>query len=341
MPIDLAIDFGTSKTVLLCGNKILLEQPTVATVDSETWQPVCFGDKARDMIGRLSENYESVFPIQRGMIADYDIAEQMMTEYFTRSLDKHLIKPRVIIAMPAGATSIQRRSLENAAEISGGRSVQVIDSGVAAALGMGIDFSSARGKMVVDIGAGVTDIATLSSGGIVQCESAPIGSMDFDEAIIRYIRKEFNVLIGNLSAEELKKQIGSVICRPEEVIIKAKGRNLFTGLPQIFEISSSDIYSAIKDTAVSILSAISSVLEKTPPDIVADIMSDKIHVTGGGALINGMSEFLSDNLNVDIHIRSDAEYSVVKGANAVLTNPELLDNIDYQLKNIQDLIVED
>lgn len=341
MPIDLAIDFGTSKTVLLCGNKILLEQPTVATVDSETWEPVAFGEKARNMIGRLPEHLESVFPIQRGMIADYDIAEQMLTEYFSTSLGKRLIKPRIIIAMPSGATSIQRRSLENAAEIAGGRRVQVIDSGVAAALGMGIDFSKPGGKMIVDIGAGVTDIATLSAGGIVQCDSAPIGSNDFDEAIIKYVRKEFNVLIGSLTAEEIKKQIGSVVPRGVEVVIKAKGRNLFSGLPQLFEITSSDVYAAMKDTAMAIFSAINGVIERTQPNIVADIMCDKVYVTGGGALINGMGELLEQNLNTEIHIRSDAEYSVVKGANAALKYPELIKNIDYQLKNIQDLIVED
>lgn len=341
MPIDLAIDFGTSKTVLLCGNKILLEQPTVATVDSETWEPVAFGEKARNMIGRLPEHLESVFPIQRGMIADYDIAEQMLTEYFSTSLGKRLIKPRIIIAMPSGATSIQRRSLENAAEIAGGRRVQVVDSGVAAALGMGIDFSKPGGKMIVDIGAGVTDIATLSAGGIVQCDSAPIGSNDFDEAIIKYVRKEFNVLIGSLTAEEIKKQIGSVVPRGVEVVIKAKGRNLFSGLPQLFEITSSDVYAAMKDTAMAIFSAVNGVIERTPPDIVADIMCDKVYVTGGGALINGMGELLEENLNTEIYIRSDAEYSVVKGANAALKYPELIKNIDYQLKNIQDLIVDD
>ena len=341
MPIDLAIDFGTSKTVLFCGNKILLEQPTVATVDSETWEPVAFGEKARNMIGRLPEHLESVFPIQRGMIADYDIAEQMLTEYFSTSLGKRLIKPRIIIAMPSGATSIQRRSLENAAEIAGGRRVQVIDSGVAAALGMGIDFSKPGGKMIVDIGAGVTDIATLSAGGIVQCDSAPIGSNDFDEAIIKYVRKEFNVLIGSLTAEEIKKQIGSVVPRGVEVVIKAKGRNLFSGLPQLFEITSSDVYAAMKDTAMAIFSAINGVIERTSPDIVADIMCDKVYVTGGGALINGMGELLEENLNTEIYIRSDAEYSVVKGANAALKYPELIKNIDYQLKNIQDLIVDD
>lgn len=338
MPIDLAIDFGTSKTVLLSGNKIILEQPTVATVDSETWEPVAFGDKARDMIGRLPEHLESVFPIQRGMIADYDVAEQMLTEYFTSSMGKRLIKPRVIIAMPSGATSIQRRSLENAAEIAGGRRVQVIDSAVAAALGMGIDFTKPGGKMVVDIGAGVTDIAMLSSGGIVQCDSAPIGSLDFDDAIIKYVRREFNVLIGQLTAEELKKQIGSVVPRKEEVIIKAKGRNLFSGLPQLFEITSTDVYLAMKDTAQSLFAAINGVIERTPPDIVADIMCDKVYVTGGGALVNGMAELLGKNLNTDINIRSDAEHSVVKGAQAALKQPKLIKNIDYQLRNLQDLI---
>ena len=340
MPIDLAIDFGTSKTVLLSGNKILLEQPSVATVDSETWEPICFGERAKNMIGRLPEHLETVFPIQRGMVADYDLAEQMLTEFMTRALDKHLIKPRVIIAMPSGANSIQRRSLENAAEIAGGRRVKVIDSAVAAALGMGIDFTHPGGKMIIDIGAGVTDIATLSAGGIVQCDSAPIGSSDFDEAIIKYVRKEFNILIGNLTAEEIKKQIGSVIPRQEEITIQAKGRNLFSGLPQLFEITSSDVYAAIKDTAWSLFGAINAVIERTPPDIVADIISDRIYVTGGGSLVNGMCDLLSENINADVYIRNDAEYSVVKGAQVALKQPKLIENIDYQLKNIQDLIVE-
>ena len=340
MPIDLAIDLGTSKTVLLCGTKILLEQPSVVTVESETWEPVHFGDKAFDMIGRLPDYLETVFPIQRGMIADYDLAEQMLTDYMTRSLGKHLIKPRVIIAMPSGANSIQRRSLENAAEIAGGRRVQVIDSAVAAALGMGIDFSLPKGKMIVDIGAGVTDIAMLSAGGIVQCDSAPIGSMDFDEAIIKYVRKEFNVLIGNLTAEDIKKQIGAVVPRKEEVVIKAKGRNLFSGLPELFEITSTDVYLAMKDTALALFKAINSVIELTPPDIVAAVISDRIYLTGGGALVNGMCDLLSENLNADVYVRDDAEYSVVKGAQAALKQPDLIKNIDYQLKNIQDLIVE-
>ena len=340
MPIDLAIDFGTSKTVLLSGNKILLEQPSVATVDSETWEPICFGERAKNMIGRLPEHLETVFPIQRGLVADYDLAEQMLTEFMTRALDKHLIKPRVIIAMPSGANSIQRRSLENAAEIAGGRRVKVIDSAVAAALGMGIDFTHPGGKMIIDIGAGVTDIAMLSAGGIVQCDSAPIGSSDFDEAIIKYVRKEFNILIGNLTAEEIKKQIGSVIPRQEEITIQAKGRNLFSGLPQLFEITSSDVYAAIKDTAWSLFGAINAVIERTPPDIVADIISDRIYVTGGGSLVNGMCDLLSENINADVYIRNDAEYSVVKGAQVALKQPKLIENIDYQLKNIQDLIVE-
>lgn len=340
MPIDLAIDFGTAKTVLLCGNKILLEQPTVATVDSETWEPICFGDRAKEMIGRLPDELETVFPIQRGMIADYDISEQMLTEYFKNSLGKRLIRPRITIAMPSGATSIQRRSLENAAEIAGGRRVRVIDSAVAAALGMGVDFKSPGGKMIVDIGAGVTDIAVLSAGGMVLCESFPVGSADFDEAIIKYVKKEFNILIGSLTAEELKKQIGSVLPRSEEVVIKAKGRNLFTGLPQIFDISSTDIYSAMQDTANGIMSSVGSVIERTPPDLVADIMSDRIYVTGGGSLTNGMKELISQKTGAEVYTRSDSKYSVVKGAYAALKSPEILKNIDYKLKNIQDIIVE-
>lgn len=340
MPVDIAIDLGTSKTVLLSGNKILLEQPTVATVDSETWEPICFGDRAKSMVGRTSENLETVFPIQRGMIADYDVAEQMLKEYMDNSLGKKLIKPRIVVAMPAGATSIQYRSVANAAEIAGGRRVQVINSAVAAALGMGLDFTKPGGKMVVDIGAGITDIATLSAGDIVQCDSAHVGSLDFDEAIVKYVRKEFNVLIGMLTAEEIKKQIGSAVKRKEEVVITAKGRNLFSGLPQLFEISSTDVYLAIFDVVKSICTAIRSVIEKTAPDIVSDIMSDRVYVTGGGALLNGMDEMLSDFLRCDVFITHDTSYTVVKGAQIALKHPELLKNIDSRVRNIQDLIVE-
>ena len=323
MPVDIAIDLGTSKTVLYSANKILLEQPTVAAVDSETWQPICFGDRAKSMIGRTSEDREVVFPIQRGMIADYDVAEQMLSDYMSKAVGKHLIKPRVIIAMPEGATSIQRRSASNAAISAGGRRVQVIDTAVAAALGMGIDFSDAGGKLVVDIGAGVTDVAALSAGGIVQCDSAPIGSLDFDEAIIRYV----------------KKQIGSVIGRKEQVIIKAKGRNLFTGLPQLFEISSDDVYTAMHETVVSMCNVIKSVIEKTSPDAVADIMSQKIYVCGGGALINGMEEMLSEYLSSEVKVHRDARHCVAKGALLSLKMPELLKNSDYELRNIEDLVI--
>ena len=340
MPVDIAVDFGTSKTVLACGNKIVLCQPTVAAVDSESWQPLCFGDKAKSMIGRTPKAIETVFPIQRGMIADYDIAEQMLKAYMDISFGKRLIKPRIIIAMPEGATSIQRRSVANAAETAGGRSVQVVDTAVAAALGMGIDFVAPDGKMVVDIGAGVTDIAILSSGGIVQCQSAPIGSFDFDDAIIKYVRKECNVLIGGLTAEDIKKQIGSVVPRREEVVITAKGRNIFSGLPQIFEVSSTDVYDAMRDTAEAICTAIKGVVEKAAPDAISDVMADKVYVTGGGALVHGMGELLAEYLNCEVEINPDTEYTVAKGALTVLRNPELLENTDYQLRNLEDLIVE-
>lgn len=340
MPIDVAIDLGTYKTVIYSYNKILLEQPTVATVESETWEPLCFGERAKNMLGRTSEDVETVFPIQRGVIADYDTAESMLNDYMSKSIGKRLIKPRVIVAMPTGATSIQRRSVANVAANAGGRRVQIIETAVAAALGMGIDFLAPGGKLIVDIGAGVTDIAVLSAGGVVQCESVPIGSIDYDDAIIKYVRKEFNVLIGSLTAEEIKMQIGSAFPRREEVTINAKGRNLFTGLPQIFEISSSDVYSAMCDISYAMCGAIKRLLERTDPDLVADIIDDRIYVSGGGANLNGMGELLKEYFGCDVYIHRDAKHSVVKGAYAALKHPELLKNVDFDLRNIQDLIVE-
>lgn len=340
MSTDIGIDLGTSKTILLSGSKVILEQPSVVTVDTETWEPVAYGDKAYAMIGRTPESLTTVYPIERGVIADYDIAEQMLKYYMRKAFGNRIVKPRVMVSMPIGVTSIQHRSVAKAVEIAGGRNVCTVEGPVAAAIGLGVDFNKARGSMIIDIGAGTTDVATISMGGLAECATSRVASYDFDDAIIKYIKKAYNILVGKQTAESIKIQIGSVIPRQVQLAMQAKGRNIFTGLPEIFEITAADIYEAVKDTADMICSSIKSVIENTAPDLISDIMTDGIHLTGGGAMIYGMEELLTEYLGVNVKLAQDPIHSVARGAGMALKNPELLKNGDYQFRSIQELIIE-
>ena len=340
MSLDIAIDLGTSKTVIFANGRIVLEQPTVVTVDSETFEPKFFGKDAKATLGRTPETLSCVFPIEHGAIADYDTAEAMLSKYMIDAFGSKIIRPKVIACLPTGLTELQHRFMGKVIEESGGRNVTVIESPLAVAIGIGISSNEPRGTMVVDIGAGATDIASISMGGIVQCDSYKIASNDFDEAIIKYVRRKFNIEIGPLTAEVIKKQVGSVVKRPVEITMIAKGRNLRTGLPESFEVTSRQIYDNLFDTAVSICNAVRKVIEKTDPDIVADIMENGIHLTGGGSLINGMAQFMGEFTGAPIIHAPDPEHSVIKGAATALKNPSLIKNVNYQVRSIKELIVE-
>ena len=340
MATDIAIDLGTSKTVIFSNAKIVLEEPTIVTVDSETFEPVYFGFDAKETLGRTPDSLCCIKPIEHGAIADYDITNAMLSKYLLRAFGNKIIRPRVITCLPTGLTEVQHKFMGNVIEESGGRNVTVIESPLAAALGVGIDFTQPVGTMIVDIGAGVTDIASISMGGIVQCDSHEVASNDFDEAIIKYVRRTYNIEIGPLTAEQIKMQIGSVIRRPVDITIIAKGRNILTGLPESFEISSRQIYDTTFDTAISICNAVRKVLEKTDPDIVSDIMQNGLHLTGGGALINGMADFMSEFIGCKTILAPDPAHSVIRGAALTLKRPTLLKNINYQARSIKDLIVE-
>lgn len=337
MATEIGIDLGTSKTVIFSSSKIVLELPSMVTVDSETWEPVYYGDKAKQTMGRTPDSLVCVSPIEHGVIADYDIAEAMLKEYMQQAFGSKIVRPRIMATLPAGLTELQHHSLSNVVEAGGGRNISVIESPLAVAFGLGLDFSKPHGYMIVDIGAGTTDIAVISMGGISVCDSFKVASYDFDAQIIKYIRKEYSIEIGKLMAESIKKQIGTVVERPVEVAIVAKGRNIFTGLPESFEITSSEIYDAIKETADAICNAIRQVLSRTEPDLVADINADGIYLTGGGALINGMDKLLADFTGTAVHLLEDPSHSVVRGAAAAIRKPELLKNVNYQLRSIKEL----
>ncbi len=340
MAIQIGIDLGSYKTVISEGPRIVLEQPSIVTVDSESYNPIYFGDTAKSSLGRTPETLTCVRPIEHGVIADYDITRAMLSDYLHRSFGNKIIRPSVITCLPTGLTELQHHSLADVIVDSGGRNVTVIETPLAVAIALGIDFDSPRGSMVVDVGAGTTDIASISLGGIVQCGSFNVASYDFDDAIIKYVRRAYNIEIGELTAENIKKQIGSVVKRDVEITVIARGRNLRTGLPEAFEITSREIYDTVYDTAIQISNCVRRVLEKTDPDIVADIMESGIYLTGGGSLINGMATFMEEFVGAPVIQAPDPLHTVSKGMAMAQKDPKLLKNIDYQLRSIKELIIE-
>ena len=340
MATEIGIDLGSSKTVIFSSSQVVLEEPSVVTVDAETFEPIYFGSKAKQTLGRTPESLLCVSPIEHGVISDYDIAEAMLKNYMQQAFSNRIIRPRIMATLPAGLTELQHHSVANVVESSGGRNISVIEGPLAIACGLGVDFSKPHGTLIVDIGAGTTDIAVISMGGISVCESFKVASGDFDTQIARYIRKEYNVEVGPLMAEQVKQKIGTVIERPVEIAMIAKGRNVFTGLPEAFEISSAEIMEAIRETADTICNAIRSVLSKTDPDLVADIMADGLYLTGGGALLNGMERLIAEFVGTKVFLLDDPIHSVVRGAAVALKHPELLKNVDYQMRSIRELQID-
>ncbi len=340
MATDIGIDIGSSKTVIFSSSKVILELPNVVTVDCDTWEPVYFGEKAKQTKGRTPESLVCVNPIERGVISDYDIAEIMLKNYMAEAFGNRILRPRIMATLPAGLTELQHHSLSNVVEAAGGRNVSVIEGPLAVAFGLGLDFDTPHGTLIVDIGAGTTDIAVISMGGIAVCESFKTASFDMDAQIQRYIRKEYNVEIGDLMAENIKIKLGAAVSRPIEVALVAKGQNVFTGLPESFEITAKEVYEAISDTIDAICNAVRQVINKTDPDLVADISTDGLYLCGGGSKLSGMDKRLSEYLGIPVNPLPDPAYSVVKGAATALKNPQLLKNVDYRIRSIKELEIE-
>lgn len=334
---EIGIDLGSSKTVIFSDSKIVLEAPSLVTVDAETYAPIYFGEKAKQTLGRTPDTLECIHPIQHGLIADYDIAQAMLKNYMEKVFGKNVIRPKVITTLPTGLTELQHHSLSNVVEDAGGRSVTIIEAPVAIAAELGVDFTVPRGSLIVDMGAGTTDIAVLSLGGIVSCDSFKTASYNFDDIIINHVRRKRNIAIGALTAESIKMQIGSVSPRPIEITAIAKGRNLFSGLPEAFEITSGELYKKLNEIAITICNAIRKVLESTEPDLVADIKEKGMFLVGGGSKIFGMAELIANYTGIEVKTVPDPEYTLAKGAAKALSKPGLLKNINYQARSIKEL----
>ena len=311
----IGIDLGTANVlVYIKGQGIVLNEPSVVAVDRDTNTILAVGEEARRMLGRTPGNIAAIRPLKQGVISDYELTEKMIKYFIDKSfVKKSLVKPTVSVCIPSGVTEVEKRAVEDAVRHAGARNVVLIEEPVAAAIGAGIDISKPCGNMIVDIGGGTSDIAVISLGGTVVSASIKIAGDDFDEAIVRYMRKKHNLLIGERTAEDLKIKIGSAYKRPEVDYMDVRGRNLVTGLPKTVKVSSEETEEALRETTAQIVETIHSVLEKTPPELAADIADRGIVLTGGGSLLRGLEDLISAKTGINTMTAEDPMTAVAIG----------------------------
>ena len=311
---DIGIDLGTASIlVYVAGKGVVLREPSVVALHKDTGKLLKVGTEAQQMLGKTPGNIVAIRPLREGVISDYDMTERMLKEFIRKVTSFRLFKPRIVICVPSGITEVEERAVIDAGIQAGARRVYLIEEPVAAAIGAGIDITRPDGHMIVDIGGGTSDIAVISLSGIVESTSIKIAGDQLDEAIIKYIRRKHNVLIGERTAEELKMKIGCVFPRPEEQSIEIKGSCLMTGLPRVFTVTSSEMIEAFEEPATRILEAIHGVLERTPPELVADIATNGIVMTGGGSLLWGFDKLIESHTGIETYVADDAISCVAYG----------------------------
>ena len=313
---DIGIDLGTASIlVYVKGKGVVLKEPSVVAFDRNTNKIKAIGEEARLMLGRTPGNIVAVRPLRQGVISDYTITEKMVKYFIQKAVGKNFFgrKPRISVCVPSRATEVEKKAVEDATYSAGAREVSIIEEPVAAAIGAGIDIAKPCGNMIVDIGGGTSDIAVISLGGTVVSTSIKIAGDDFDEAIVRYMRKKHNLLIGERTAEEIKINIGTCYKRPEPITMDVRGRNLVTGLPKTITVSSEETVEALKETTSQIVDAVHSVLERTPPELAADISDRGIVLTGGGALLHGLEELIEEKTGITTMTAEDSMRCVAIG----------------------------
>ena len=315
MTFDIGIDLGTASIlVYVKGKGVVLKEPSVVAFDRDTNRIKAIGEEARLMLGRTPGNIVAVRPLRQGVISDYTVTEKMLKYFIQKAVGKQRFrKPLISICVPSQVTEVERKAVEDAAFQAGARDVKIIEEPIAAAIGAGIDIARPCGNMIVDIGGGTSDIAVISLGGTVVSASIKIAGDDFDDAIVRYMRKKHNLLIGERTAEDIKIRIGSAYPRPESVTVDVRGRNLVTGLPKTITVTSEETEEALKDTTSQIVEAVHSVLEKTPPELAADIADRGIVLTGGGSLLYGLEELIESKTGITTMTAEDPMTAVAIG----------------------------
>ena len=324
---DIGIDLGTATVIAFVkGKGIVLREPSVVAVDNDTGNVVAVGGEARRMLGRTPGNIVATRPLRDGVISNYTITEKMLKYFIQKIGGKSIFAPRIMICIPSQVTEVEKKAVIDAASQAGARKVYLIEEPIAAAIGAGIDISKPCGNMVVDIGGGTTDIAVISLGGSVVSSSLKVAGDKFDEAIVKYIKRKHNVMIGERTAEDLKINIGCVYPKIQDIEMDVRGRHLGTGLPVTLSIHSSEMMEALLEPAMQIVDAVHGVLEKTPPELAADISDKGIYMTGGGCLVDGLDKLLQEELGINVMIAQDSVSCVALGTGKALDNLDALDH---------------
>lgn len=323
---DIGIDLGTATVIAYVkGKGIVLREPSVVAVDNNTSNVLAVGKEARRMLGRTPGNIVATRPLREGVISNYTVTEKMLKYFINKVCGKFMFSPRIMICIPSQVTEVEKKAVIDAASQAGARKVYLIEEPIAAAIGAGIDISKPCGNMVVDIGGGTTDIAVISLGGSVVSNSLKVAGDKFVEAIVKYIKRKYNIIIGERTAEELKVNIGCVFPKVQDSEMEMRGRDLSTGLPKTIKVYSSEMLEALMEPALMIVDAVHSVLEKTPPELAADISDRGIYMTGGGCLVDGLDKLLQEKTGINVMIAQDAVSCVALGTGKALDNLDSLD----------------
>jgi rod shape-determining protein MreB len=326
---DMAVDLGTANTLVYVRSRgIVLNEPSVVAVNQDNGAILAVGSEAKRMIGRTPGNIVAIRPLKDGVIADFDTTERML-RYFIQKVHRrrYLAKPRIVVCVPSGITGVEQRAVKDAGYAAGARKVYIIEEPMAAAIGAGLPIHEPTGNMVVDIGGGTTEVAVISLGGIVVAQSIRTGGDELDQAIINWVKREFSLLLGERTAEEIKMAIGSACRLPDDVDAEIRGRDLATGLPKTILVSADDIRKALEEPVNAIVNAVKSTLDKTPPELASDLMDRGIVLTGGGALLRGLDERLRQETNMPIHIADQPLNAVAIGSGKCIEEFEALEKV--------------
>ncbi len=326
---DMGIDLGTANTLVhVKGKGIVLREPSVVAIQRDTGEVLAVGEEAKQMIGRTPGNIVAIRPLKDGVIADFDVTQAMLKYFIRKSMDsKSVIRPRVVVGVPSGVTEVEKRAVIDATIQAGAREAYLIEEPMAAAIGAGLPVHEPTGNMVVDIGGGTTEVAVISLGGIVTSRSIRIGGDEMDEAIVQYIKRTYNLMIGERTAEGIKVNIGAAIVPEVDESMDIRGRDLVTGLPKTLTIRAREVQQALSEPVSGIIEAVKVTLEKTPPELASDIMDRGIVMTGGGSLLRGLDRLLSKETGMPVHIAEDALSCVGIGTGRALESIDLLKRV--------------
>lgn len=329
-----ASTFGTATVlVYVKGKGIVLREPSVVAINRDTGEALSVGEEARRMLGRTPGNIVAIRPLKDGVISDYSVTEKMLKYFIRKVCGKFIFAPTIMVCVPSGVTEVEKKAVVDAASQAGARKVYLIEEPIAAAIGAGIDISKACGNMVVDMGGGTTDIAVISLGGAVISTSIKVAGNKFDEYIIKYIKKRYNVIIGDRTAEDLKINIGCVYPRMQRLEMEVRGRHLASGLPVNLTVNSDDILEALQEPSSQVIEAVLSVLEKTPPELSADISDRGIFMTGGGCLVHGFDKLLQEKTGINVMIAEESVSCVAIGTGKALDDQEMLTKLDAKARS--------